>query len=157
MYVCINTHTYMCVCVCVCVFFFIMVSHRMLNIVPCRILLFIHLIYHTLPLWIPNSQSIPSQPTLTLATTRLFSMSVSLFWFHRYVDLYHILESTCKWYHMISYLPFCFWLTLLSVIISSSIHVAAYGIISSFWWLSNIPLYICTTSSSLTIRLLMDV
>ena len=39
------------------------------------------------------------------------------------------------------------WLTSLSVIISRSIHVAANGIISFFLWLSNIPLYICTTSS----------
>ena len=33
------------------------------------------------------------------------------------------------------------------MIISRSIHVAANGIISFFLWLSNIPLYICATSS----------
>ena len=34
-----------------------------------------------------------------------------------------------------------------SMIILRSIHVAANGIISFFLWLSNIPLYIGTTSS----------
>ena len=38
-------------------------------------------------------------------------------------------------------------LTLLSMIISVSIHVTADGIISFSLWLSSIPLYICTTSS----------
>ena len=47
-------------------------------------------------------------------------------------------------------------LTSLSMIVSRSIHVAANGIISFFLWLSNIPLYICTTSS-LSIPLLMDI
>jgi len=35
---------------------------------------------------------------------------------------------------------FSLWLTLLSMIISRFIHVAANGIISFFLWLSNIPL-----------------
>ena len=44
-------------------------------------------------------------------------------------------------------------LTSLSMIISSCIHVATNGIIRSFFfhsflWLSSIPLYICTTSLS---------
>ena len=38
-------------------------------------------------------------------------------------------------------MSFSFWLTSLSMIVSSCIHVAANGIIF-FWWLSNIPLYI---------------
>ena len=44
------------------------------------------------------------------------------------------------------YLSFSVWLTSLSMIISRYSHVAANGI-SSFLWLRNIPLYICTTSS----------
>ena len=39
------------------------------------------------------------------------------------------------------YLTFSVWLTSVSIIISKSIHVAAYGIISFFIWL-KIPLYI---------------
>ena len=38
------------------------------------------------------------------------------------------------------------WLTLCSMIISRSIHIAANSIISFFLWLSNIPLSICSTS-----------
>ena len=59
---------------------------------PC---FFIHPIHNSLHLLIPNSQSFP--PPLTpppLATTSLFSMSVSLFLFCRYVHLCHILDST---------------------------------------------------------------
>ena len=40
------------------------------------------------------------------------------------------------------------WLTLLSMIISSSTHVDANGIIS-FFLMANIPLYVCTTSFSI--------
>ena len=36
---------------------------------------------------------------------------------------------------------------LLSMVISRSIHVGANSIISFFLWPSNIPLYVCTTSS----------
>ena len=38
------------------------------------------------------------------------------------------------------------WLTLGSMIVSRSIHIAANSIISFFLWLSNIPLSICSTS-----------
>ena len=58
----------------------------------------------------------------------------------------HVGNITC-------YLPF--WLTLISMIISRCIHVAESGIISFFLWLSDIPLYIFTTSL-LSIHLLMD-
>jgi len=54
------------------------------------------------------------------------------------------LDSTYKWY---DYLYFSVWLTL-SVIISGSIYVVANGILPFFLWLSNISLYIHTTSSS---------
>ena len=38
------------------------------------------------------------------------------------------------------------WLTLCSMIMSSSIYIAANSIISFFLWLSNIPLSVCSTS-----------
>ena len=46
-----------------------------------------------------------------------------------------------------------------NMMVSRTIHVAAAGIISFFLWLSNIPLYICTTSSICTmpIHLLKDI
>ena len=58
--------------------------------------------------------------------------------------LYHFLDSTYRWYHVI--LIFV-WLTSLSLIISRSILDAANGIISFFLWWSNSPLYIRTTFS----------
>ena len=48
------------------------------------------------------------------------------------------LDSTNKWYWMIFV-----WITSFSMRISSSIYVAADGIISFFLWQSNIPLCIC--------------
>ena len=54
-------------------------NHKILNIVPWT-LFFIHSIYKSLHLLILNSQSFPSH---ALATTRLFSMSVSPFLFRR--------------------------------------------------------------------------
>ena len=59
--------------------FSIMFYHRILNIVPWTSL-FIHCIYYSLHLLIPNSQSIPPLSLLSsLATRSLFSMSMSLF------------------------------------------------------------------------------
>ena len=70
--------------------FSIMVYHKILNIVPCAIqqdlIYTIYLIYTSWHLLIPNSQPFPPFPT-ALATTSLFSMSMSLYLFHRYVHL----------------------------------------------------------------------
>ena len=44
----------------------------------------------------------------------------------------------------------------LGMVTSGSIHVAVDGVFHSFLWLSNIPLWICTTSS-LSIPLAMDI
>ena len=62
-----------------------------------------------------------------LVTKSVFSMSVSLFPSCE-VHLYHILDSTYKWYHAMLVL----FLSSLSMITSRSIHVAANGIISFF-------------------------
>ena len=130
--------------------------HMTLSRVHCaihRTLVFIHPVYNSLHLLTANSQSFPPSLPSPLAITSLFSMSVSLFLFHREAHLYYILDSTYRWY--ICYLSFSFWLTSFSMIISRSISVAANGIISFFLWLSSIPLYIYTTS--LSIPLLMDI
>ena len=44
----------------------------------------------------------------------------------------------------------CLYLASLSMIIYRSIHVAANGIIPLFFWLNNIPSYLCTTSLSVS-------
>ena len=59
-------------------------------------LLFIHPIYNSLPLLIPNSHSFSPPSTFPLEATNLFSISVSLSLLHRYIDLYCILDSTYK-------------------------------------------------------------
>ena len=64
-------------------------------------------------------------------------MSVSLFLFHRPVHLCHISDYTYEWCMVFV------WVTSLSMVISSCIHVAASGIISFFLWLSSSPLHIC--------------
>ena len=72
---------------------------------------------------------------------------------HSLNPFFFFLDSTYKWYHMIfSFL----WFTSLTVMISGFIHVAAKDIISLFYWLSSIPLYIRITSS-LSIHLSMDI
>ena len=67
-----------------------------LSLLYSRTLLFIHPLYNSLQLLIPKSQSFPPPLSSSLATTSLFSMSVSLFLIHRYVHWCHILYSTCK-------------------------------------------------------------
>ena len=60
------------------IFFSIRVYHTILNIVPCvysRTLLFIHPLYKSLHLLIPDSQSIPPLPLSPSAITSLFSLS----------------------------------------------------------------------------------
>ena len=128
------------------ILFSIMVYPRRLDILPCAdssTLLSILSKCNNLHLLTSDSQSIPLSPPSPLATTSLFSMSVSLFLFCRWVNLCRILDSTYKWHCMV--LVFLF-LSSLSMIISSCIQVATNYIISFFVWLSGIPLYIGTTS-----------
>ena len=97
-------------------------------------------------LLIPASYSVPPPPPYPLSTTNPFSASVSLFLFHGWLHLCHILESTYQWYCMVFVVLFLW--NSLSMIISRSIHVATNGIYFSFFlWLNSIPLYICITSS----------
>ena len=74
--------------------------HRILNMVPFATQwgehLFIHSIYNSIHLLIPNCKSVTSpSPPSPLATTRLLFMSVNLFLFPRWVNLCHILDSIC--------------------------------------------------------------
>ena len=67
-----------------------------------------------LHLLIPDSQSLPPPPLGNHKSVLYFSTSVSLF--RRWVHLCRILDSTYKWYLMISYgMSFSFWLTSLSM------------------------------------------
>ena len=97
--------------------------------------LFIHPIYSSLCLLLPNAWSFPSPPSAALATVRgqLFSMSASLFLFHRYFHLCCLSDSTCK------VLVFLF-MTLLSMVISRSICVAAKA---SFPCLGLVLFHLC--------------
>ena len=65
------------------------------------------------------------------------------FLFHRYVHLCYILDSTCNWYHMVFLFFFrTYFISEVSMVISTSIHIAAYGVISCFLWGSNSSLNI---------------
>ena len=77
--------------------------------------LFIHPMYNNLPLLTPNSSSFPN----------LFSISVSLFLFCRYVDLCHISIPHVSFIMLFVF----FWL---SMVISKSILVAAVALFHSF-------------------------
>ena len=81
-------------------------------------------------------QSIILLSPAPVATTSLISVCESLFLFNRYIHLCHSLDPTYKWY-MVSVFLF---LTSLSMIISSCIHVAVNGIFCFSLWLSSIPL-----------------
>ena len=73
-------------CIFLFTFFYILVYHGILNIVSCaRTLLFIRPLYNSLPLLIPNSHSFPPPAPSSLATTSLFSMSVSRV---RFIDVF---------------------------------------------------------------------
>ena len=65
---------------------------------PCLSILYIIIVCFC---WSQTPSLFLSHPPFPLATTSLFSMSVSRFPFHRYVHLCHILDSMYKWYHMV--------------------------------------------------------
>ena len=86
--------------------------------------------------------SLPPLPTSPLATTCLFSASVTLF-------LFYVCLLTCVFFlkiqhisEIIQFLSFSVWLISLSIIPYRSIHVVRNGKISFFLWLSSIPFYI---------------
>ena len=117
---------------CICGLFHFLFSYgygRILSTVSCpnsRTLLLIHPIYNSLHLLTPNSN-----PSLPLGNHKSILCILSLLLFHRHVHLCHVLYSTYKWYHMISVF---FWLTSLSMIISSCIHLLQMGCFIFYGW-----------------------
>ena len=89
----------------------------------------------------PKPQSIPSpSPPVPFGKHRFFEVCES-------VSILKISSCVSFFFSFYMYVMFVFHcLTSLSMI-SRSIHVPADGIISLFLWLSNIPLYIYTTST----------
>ena len=109
------------------IFFSIMVYHRSLNEFPVLYgrILFILSVYNCI-CWSPMPS--PS-PRPHLAQHRLFSVCEVCFCLAA-MFICHILDSTYKWYHMVSVFLS---LTVPNLIISRSIHIAANGIISFFF------------------------
>ena len=68
----------------------------------------------------------PSPTSFPYGNHGLFSKSLSLFLFCKYVPLYHVLDSTSKQNHM-TFIFLCLSYFKLSMIISRYIHVAAKG------------------------------
>ena len=123
--------------------------------VPCsRTSVSVHPVDESLPLLIPNSQSFPPSSTSPLATTHLFSTSVSLSLFHRYLHFYSISDSTCKWYHMVF---FCFWLTTLSMqhscFVGRSVRPCEFGVRETQISAPNPSLIHCVCFTSLSLYL----
>ena len=113
-----------------------------------RFLLVIHFIHISVYMSIPISEFItppnpPPHSPLGVHTFVLYicvsisalqtGSSVPFFW------VPHICVN-------IQYLFFSFWLTSLCMTVSRSVHVSTNDPFCSFLWLSNIPLYIYTTS-----------
>ena len=111
-------------------------------------------VYMSMPLsyFVPPSPS-PS-PCLQVHSLHLCLHScVALRFIRTILFFYFFLDSIiCV---SIQYLFFSFWLTSLCMKDSRSIHLTTNNSISFFSWLSNIPLYICATSS-LSIHLSVD-
>ena len=111
--------------------------------------LFIHPIYNSLHLLIPNTESVLPAPSFPLGTTICSLCLCICFCFCRYIPSgsyfrFHILSD------IIWHLSFSFWLTSLSIsVIIALFHSFLYPCIP--WYI-----YIYTTSS-LSIYLLMDI
>ena len=134
--------------------------HSALSRVPCAIqqVLISYLFYTQYQQCIcvnPNLPIPPTTPLSPMVSIHLFSTSVSLFLLCKQDHLYHF--SSFHIYVLIYDIFFSLSDLLHSVLqflgLSTSFQMTQFR---SFLWLSNIPLYICTTSS-LFIPLLMDI
>ena len=126
---------------------FFLFHYRVLNIIPVlyiKTLLFTHSKNSSLYLPTPHSQSIPVPQPQSLWQPQVWSLWVCCCFVNRFICAMfqspHISD-------IIWYLSLSFWLSSLSMIISSCIHVAANGIILFFFMSQYISLYICTTTS----------
>ena len=132
-------------------FFFWIFEFYFIYFLHSRFLLVIYFIRISVYMSIPISQFIPPFPPLV--SIRLFSISVSLFLPCKLVHLYHF----SRFHIYVLIYNICFSLSdLLHSVWQSldpytSLQMTQFR---SFLWLSNSPLYICTTSS-LSIRLSM--
>ena len=121
-----------------------------------RIMLFIHPIYNSLLLSIPSSQSFPF-PALLLGNHKIvvyICESVDTF-FHRYIDLCHILDSTYKCYHMV----FVF-LFLTSLDITSGFHSGPSMLLQNWHYFilfDGQVIFLCVCVFSLSVHPSMDI
>ena len=120
-----------------------------------RFLLVMYFIHISVYMSLPLSQFIPHPHFAPLASICLFSTSVSLFLPCKPVHLYHFSR-----FHISALIyDICFSLSDLLHSVWQSLDPSTYLQMTqfrSFLWLSNIPSYICTTSS-LSIRLSMGI
>ena len=84
-----------------------------------------------------DSQSRPPLSTSPLANTHLFSMSASLFLFHKWVPLCHIIDSTYKWY----YVAICLSLSDLFYLVNLWVHSCCCKF--HFLWSNSILFCVC--------------
>jgi len=107
-----------------------------------RSLLANHSMYLSVHMPVLNSHSIPLPLHLSPLVIIIFqSLWVCFYSANKFIC---ILFKVPYISDIIWCLSFVVWLALLSMIISSSIHVMEKTLFHSFWWLSNIALYICT-------------
>ena len=100
------------------------------HLVLCRPLLLLPSVFSSIRVFSSVNHNLPiylSPPFLLGSHKFVFSICGSSFC--KLARLCHFLDSTCKWYHDIC---LSVWLPSLGVIISTSIHVIARGIISFF-------------------------
>ena len=140
-------------------FFFVLNFWILLIFLYSRFFLVIHFIHISVYMSIPISQFITPPPPASrfppLVSICLFSTSLSLFLPCKPVHLYHF--SRFHIYALIYNI--CFSLSDLLHSVWQSLDPSTSQQMThfhSFLWLSNIPLYICTTSS-LSIRLSMGI
>ena len=80
---------------------------------------------------VPKLPILPYLPFSFLINYTCIIFVCGLFPFQQYVHLSHILDSTCKWFHVKWHHVKSFW--MLSMIISRSFHTAENDIISLFY------------------------
>ena len=126
------------ICIFFLIVFFIVIYHRIQNIVPCANTVkpsCLSMCILQIASINPERPVLPAPGPLPTATASLFSVSVGLFLFHREV----------RWRHSISHVSDTKWplSDLLSMIISMSSVLLQMALLHSFLWLSSMPLCVC--------------